>query len=272
MKLFVPLCASVPLFLVGCGSKTPGDLPKSPGAQQITIDAAGGKKVFADLYTSQSGKAKAVVLMFHQAHSSAGEYDIIAPKVKGPGFDCLAVDQRSGGDMYGANRTANQYSGDPGYMAAYADIERALGWAEKQGYKTIVVWGSSYSASFAFRLASEHKDVSAVIAFSPGEYFDDKTIVAKWAGGVRVPVLAVCTDKEEPDVSEILKSSPPGAAARLLRSGPDAIHGSSTLLPDKNPTGSQKYWNEVSKFLSAFGTVRHPKPGRPTAGGLQRKP
>jgi dienelactone hydrolase len=258
MKLLVPFCAS--LVLIGCGSAP--EPPKSPGAQEVSFDAASGKKVYADLYAAPK-KATAVVLMFHQAHSSAAEYYVIAPMVNRLGFDGLAVDQRSGGDMYGKNRTADQYSGSPSYMDAYADIEAALKWAESQGYKKIIAWGSSYSASFMFRLASEHKDIAAVIAFSPGEYFDqDKGIVAKWASGVSVPVMAVCQESEKPDVTAILNSKPAGAAPRTLYCDDKAIHGSSTLRVDKNPQGAGEYRKDVEEFLRAFAPAGAKKPAK----------
>jgi pimeloyl-ACP methyl ester carboxylesterase len=155
--------------------------------------------------------------------------------------------------MYGPNRTAAQYSVDPGYPAAYNDVQGALAWAQKEGYKTIVAWGSSYSACLVLRLASERpRELKAVISFSPGEYFDDKGVVARWAHGVTVPVLAVCTSQENAVVDEILKARSAGAAARDLRSGPDAIHGSSTLRPDKNHDGAEHYWGYVEKFLKPY--------------------
>lgn len=237
----------VALSLVACGSKSP-PMPKPALAKEITFPAKDGKKVFADLYRAGATQSTAVILMFHQAHSSAAEYYPIAPRVSKLGFDCLAVDQRSGGDMYGPNRTAAQYSGDPGYMAAYNDVEGALDWAQKQGYTTIVAWGSSYSSCLVLRLGSDHPDaLKAVIGYSPGEYFDDKGIVAQWAAGVKVPVYAVNTVDERADADGILKGHIGERMASVA-----VIHGSSTLRSDKNPKGAEKCWKDLEPFLKSY--------------------
>ena len=60
------------------------------------IHEAGGK-VFGDLYRAKSS-TRGLILMFHQAGSNYTEYSGIAPRVAALGWDCLAVDQRSGGD------------------------------------------------------------------------------------------------------------------------------------------------------------------------------
>src|SRR5512141_1038686 len=95
--LLVPLAA-------GCAQAGP-PVPKPVAAREISFAAKDGGKVFADLYRSGPKAAGAVVLMFHQARSSAAEYYPIAPRVQKLGFECFAVDQRSGGDIYGSNRT-----------------------------------------------------------------------------------------------------------------------------------------------------------------------
>ena len=135
-----------------------------------------------------------------------------------------------------------------GYIAAYNDVDGALAWAQKQGYKTILAWGSSYSSCLVLRLGSDNPHaLKAVISYSPGEYFDDKGVVAKWAAGVKVPVYAVSTVDERPAVDDILK----GHVGQKMASA-DVIHGSSTLRSDKNPSGAESCWKDLEPFLKTY--------------------
>lgn len=231
----------------------------APGSQEITFKAADGVTVYTDLYKSlpkDSGvmPLKTIVLMFHQAGSNAKEYTEIAPRIAKMGVDCLAVDQRAGGMMFGAsNRTQMHAGGKVDYMAAYQDMQAALEWAQDQKYQRIIVWGSSYSASLALRLASENSSVYAVLSFSPGEYFDQKGLVAGWNSALKVPVFIACTEDEKTEqVQAIVKAADPDPVRKandVLFTAPEGMHGSSTLHHRGNVESETAYWAATEKFL-----------------------
>ena len=222
---------------------------QAPKPAEIEFKAADGNRVVADYYNA-AGESSTIILLFHQARSNANEYAPIAPRLVAEGYDCLATDQRSGGDMY---KPANRI-GSPGapYMAAYPDMLGALKWAKAKGYKTIAAWGSSYSASLALKLAAEHSEVDAVLAFSPGEYFDDETIVKDWNMKVQVPTLMAMTPKEGEEGGLLLHGASSHSEARkradMLVSFPDSVHGSSTLREDKNPKTIKSTYRPLSVF------------------------
>ena len=217
------------------------------GSTEVEFKAADGGKAFGDLYKGPAG-TKAVILMFHQAGASSAEYVDIAPRVAKLGFDCLAIDQRSGGVMFGAlNRALKEHPGPQTYQTAYLDIEGAYNWAGAEHYQTIIAWGSSYSASLALRLAAEKADIKAVMSFSPGEYFDQKGLVAGWASGVKVPTLMAFTQEEAQDGTSLF-SALPSSTKNVMASFPMGKHGSSTL---KSRDGEQ-YWTAVEAFLKPF--------------------
>ncbi|MGI8923836.1 MAG: alpha/beta hydrolase [Fimbriimonadales bacterium] len=225
---------------------------KAVKSAEVELKASDGKRVVADLYTT-AGRSSVILLLFHQARSSAAEYAPIAPRLVAEGYDCLATDQRSGGDMYEpANRV-----GSPGapYMAAYPDMLGALAWAKAKDYKTIVAWGSSYSASLAMKLATQHAEVDAVLAFSPGEYFDALTTVKNWNMKVQVPTFMAMTPEEGEEGGLLLYEASSHSEARkhsdMFVSFPDGVHGSSTLREDKNPKSYKKYFQAAISFLKA---------------------
>lgn len=247
------------ISLVGCGQSDPPVPPEAieaeKEAQQLALRAADGTKVFAWRYPAGNKKAERVILCFHQAGSNAAEYAAIAPRFNKLGFDCLAIDQRSGGEMWGReNKTAAQFPENPGYMNAYPDLVSALDWAKSEGYKKIVACGSSYSASLAMKLASEHPEVSAVMAFSPGEYFDIQRTTRSWNAQVAVPTLFACDKAGGAEgVINIMGGTPdlPGRHRDSIAINKEGVHGASTLRPDRNPKSAEFYWKAVEDFLAA---------------------
>ncbi len=220
-------------------------------SQEGLFKAKDGTDTFGDLYHSQT-TAKGIVLMFHQADSNSGEYALIAPQVAKLGYDCMAVDLRSGGDMFGViNRTVRAHGGSRSYEEAYQDMQGALSWAKGQRYPKIMIWGSSYSASLCLRLARESTDVNAALAFSPGEYFADDATVRTWAQNDHVPTLMAFTQSELHHVGNDLFGALPGSEKNVLVSFPSGVHGSSTLREDRNRDGYAEYWAATEKFLVA---------------------
>lgn len=225
------------------------------GTQQVTLKAADGVTVYGTYYPA--ARPKALILLFHQAGSSSAEYATIAPRLAEAGYSALAIDQRSGGALFGPNRTATalddatakRLEGDAGYLMALPDLQAALDWAEARKLPTIA-WGSSYSSSLAFLLAAANPGkVRAVLAFSPGEYFSDPMIVRRAAAKLAVPVFVTTSGK--PD--EIARARPvfdavPGAdnVVYVPRNG---VHGSSTLILARNPKGAAENWEAVMAFL-----------------------
>lgn len=245
-----------PALLVACLTLACSERSPRPDSRAaaggFSIKAADGVVVYGDLYEGPRRDKGPVVLLFHQAGSSAAEYEPIAPRLVQAGFSCLAVDQRSGGDMFGRNRTVqeNGFETPQLYEAAYADLVAALDWAVQKGYDPIIVWGSSYSASLCLRLAAEREEVDAVLAFSPGEYFGEKGVVAEWASRVRVPVFVASSPGEVEKASAIFERIRSSGSSQFV---PDeGVHGSSMLRTDKNPEGAEEAWRATLSFLRRY--------------------
>jgi dienelactone hydrolase len=223
-------------------------------AEPVTLSAADGTKVYGE-WTPAQGAPKGVMVLFHQAHANHSEYAPIAPKLAQAGWASLAVDQRSGDELFGAkNRTAAQFKETPGYLEAMPDLEAALAEGVKRnGGKPVIVVGSSYSATLVFALAAKHpSDVRAVIAFSPGEYFQDKHYARSAAAQLKVPLYV--TSASDPDevrrAKEVLDASP--STQKVQHTPKHGVHGASTLRTDRNAAGAQENWDALMKFLSSL--------------------
>jgi dienelactone hydrolase len=230
----------------------------SASAEPVTFQAADGVKVFGDYQGSKDG-SRPLILLFHQASSNQHEYDTIAPRLNGLGFDTLAIDQRSGGSAYGqTNKTAAAARSGPDFLAALPDLEAALAWGVTRGgagakSPKILVWGSSYSASLVFVLAAKNPDkVTGVLSFSPGEYFSSRSLVREAAAKVKVPVF-VSSASDPGEIGEAKAILTSSAASQKVQHIPkNGTHGSSSLRDDRNPRGAAENWNAVAGFLKAL--------------------
>jgi len=221
--------------------------------EPLTLKAADGVVIHGVYY--KAPHPKALILLFHQAGSGKGEYASIGPRLVSAGYSAMAIDQRSGGELFGTNETVAALPKSAGYLEAKPDLEAALAWGQAQKLP-IAIWGSSYSSSLVFVIAAEHPDtVKAVLAFSPGEYFDDKTMIGNAAKKVTVPVFVTSANSaDEINAAHAIISQSPSATKVQYIPKSGGVHGSSTLLPVRNQTGAEANWGAVLSFLGkVFG-------------------
>lgn len=217
-------------------------------ADKVSFKADDGLRIYATYFAAEKSKAP-IIICFHMAGSNKGEYGAIAPLLIVKGFNVLSVDLRSGGPAFGQiNETAKQLKKPADIGAALPDMRAAVTWARRHNPKSkIILWGSSYSASLAIVLATEDKRVSAVLAFSPGEYFQEG-IVAAAAAKISVPLFVTSSKSEVDSVQAIYDA----ATAQKTQFTPKRAgrHGSSALL--LSATETAEYWKAVDEFLFAL--------------------
>lgn len=230
--------------------------PSMMAVSSVNFIADDGLTVSGKFY--RATKPKALILLFHQANSSMGEYATIAPRLADMGYSALAIDQRSGGAMFGKNLTAARIQSPASYGDALHDLEAALKWSGGTNLP-VIVWGSSYSAALVFKLAAKHpNDILAVIAFSPGEYLGSGTPVAAAAAKVSVPVyVSVGSDAAELNAAKPVFEAI-GSKRKTLHVPKIGTHGSSTLIAELNKKGAATNWAAVEKFLMAVDEEKPP--------------
>ena len=234
--------------LVGSGSLCVG------AATPVILRAADGVMVFGS-WERASRARQGTIAMFHMAGSNRGEYAPIAKELARLGWDSLAIDQRSGGQLWGqSNETARGVRGEAGFGQALPDLETALA-AVRQDNPAgpILIMGSSYSAALAFVLAAQ--GVDAVLAFSPGEFIAGRSIRTA-ASLVTCPLFVTSSSDpaEVADAKRLLEASPSRLKRQYVSS--HGTHGASTLRADSNPDGQAENWQAVRDFLSAVKANR----------------
>ena len=222
----------------------------------ITFPSTDSLPITADLYAPLPPSAPFIVL-FHQAGASRGEYREIAPKLVAMGFNCMAVDQRSGESADGVpNETARAADArhlQVSMLSARQDLESSLRYArERYARGPLLAWGSSYSAALVLVVAGQERGIAdGVLAFSPGEYFPvapgSPTLVTDAAHAIRVPVFITSARSETADWRPIYAALTPSLRRAYVPEA-DGRHGSSALL--KETPGQEGYWQAVRGFLN----------------------
>ena len=225
--------------------------------KQIEFDSADGLKVTADLYMQSDDKSTPFIVLCHQAGWSRGEYREIAPKLNELGFNCLAIDQRSGGAVNSVvnetARRAKKAGKDADYVAAEPDIVAAAKYAKENfADGKLILWGSSYSAALVLHIAGENPDLmDATLSFSPGEYFKSQGKRAGWiesaAKNIKCPVFITSAKKEFNNWEKIYAAVTADGKAKFLPST-NGNHGSRALW--KKFDDSKDYWAAVESFLN----------------------
>jgi pimeloyl-ACP methyl ester carboxylesterase len=217
-------------------------------SRRVKFPSKDGVTITADMY--EANPSYPWVVLFHMAQSSRGEFQRIAPKLNKLEVNCIAVDLRSGKENnFIVNETyvlAKNTGLGTSYMDAEMDMKAAIEKAYLIARKPVIVFGSSYSASLAIKLATEMPQVKAVIAFSPGEYFGKELNVAATASGLTKPTFIACGSDEKKYTDEIANSVK--SSKKIYFAPPKGgAHGSKCL--DKGTEGETEYWIQMINFI-----------------------
>jgi dienelactone hydrolase len=219
--------------------------------ETISFTAKDQIKVTGDLYMTENTDAP-FILLFHQASFSRGEYTETALMFNEWGFNCLAVDQRSGKQVNGilneTHKEALKKGSGTKYPDAFVDLEAAYTYVKKRfDPKKLIALGSSYSASLVFVLAAKHSDISGIVSFSPGEYFTyEKLKIEDWAKKVTCPVFVSSSKKEATDCKLIFEKAKNPKNIQFIPET-KGFHGSKALWKSKE--GYRAYRKALRTFL-----------------------
>ncbi|MHA7059626.1 dienelactone hydrolase family protein [Aquimarina sp. M1] len=229
----------------------PGTLGKKYQPKQVTLTSADGLSVHANLYHIE--KHKPVILLCHQAGYNRLEYADIAPKLNEMGYNCLAVDLRSGGNFAEkTNITAERAKNDGlknQMVDSQQDIKAAIAFLTKEYNQKVIVWGSSYSSSLALLEAVSNNNINAVIAFSPGNYFgEDALSLSTVFKKTNTPFLVTSSKKEAPSLTSLIGAIKLNKKQSQFIPQSEGFHGSKAVWTGQK--GAVEYWEAIITFLN----------------------
>jgi pimeloyl-ACP methyl ester carboxylesterase len=216
---------------------------------KVTFSASDSLRITADLYFNNYNYP--FILLFHQNGYSRGEYAGIAEKLMNLDYNCLAVDLRSGGKVnYIKNETAAR--AQAGNMScrlidSRKDILAAIEYTKKYNDIPVILFGSSYSASLCILVGKNNKRVNAVIAFSPGEYFEPEISVKNALKDFNKPLFVSSSENEYSYILNMLDFAPDSILTIYRHKEGNDYHGANVLW-ESNIT-SKECWLELLMFF-----------------------
>lgn len=205
--------------------------------------------ITADLYLKDYSYP--FILLFHQAESSRGEYREIARKLLNLGYNCLAVDLRSGDTMnFVRNETAldaQQKHLPTRFIDALSDVKAAINYIGEKSSKPLVLFGSSYSASLCLLEAKNNPKVKAVVAFSPGEYFRPEITMRDKLEDFDKPVFVATSKLENEYVVKMMEPVPDDLKTIYTPPKSKGTHGAKALWSSNKDNDA--YWLELLLFF-----------------------
>jgi len=234
--------------------------PPNLSTGTISFPSLDGLQISADLYIKHNLDAPFIILS-HRAGWSRGEYLEVAPKLNALGFNCMAIDLRSGKEKFGVVNQTFEAAVTAGkatlYVDALQDWQAAFDYARGHYAKgKVIIWGSSFSSSLAISIAKANAGkVDGLLCFSPGEYFDgiygkSASAVQDAAKGLVVPTFFTSKkseyDKDRKAIFNVIEAT----NKTYFVPETEGKHGSEALF--STTTENQAYWAAVIKFLAPF--------------------
>lgn len=220
--------------------------------EPVVLHSSDAVTIYGTLTPSRPHNDK-VLLLFHQARANRHEYDSLIAGFNKLGYDTLAIDQRSGGDLFGGhNETVQRLGKSADYLDAAPDLDATLAWAKRKHYGKIIAVGSSYSSTLVILLAAKHPPgLTAIASFSPGEYFDNKNLIKDAAAKVTIPFYITTDPDEAANVTDVLRNA---HGSNIVYYQPQAgVHGASTLVQSRDPAGYAANLKSFDDFLRRVG-------------------
>jgi hypothetical protein len=259
-KLFFPLV--VFLTLISCnGSNSETDpnqqetdstkeVATEQKMQTVEFESQDSLLITANLY--ETDPSYPLMILCHQAKFCKYEYAGVAERFNEMGFNCLAVDLRSGGPI-AANRNetwlrAVELKKPTDYLSAEQDIVAAINYGYEKYKRPVILLGSSYSSTLCIYQALENEKVSSVIAFSPGNYFAPERgdLIEKMIPFEK-PFFLTAANQEMPFVRELVLGRQRNDQQIVFSPEGEGMHGARVLWPTQE--GGEEYWIALEKFL-----------------------
>ena len=229
----------------------PGELGDKYPPTSVDFKSKDDLEIHGNLY--EIGKTEPVILLMHQAGYNRMEYADIAPKLNEMGFNCLAIDLRSGGTFDGEPNITSQRAKakglKPEFIDAQQDVNAAIDYVYKKYGQNVILWGSSYTSSLALLEGAQNDHVKAILSFSPGDYFKDAApSLATVFTEIDKPFFVTSSKNEAKAIIALRSESRMQENQSQFIPVSSGYHGSRVLW--EGQTGAEEYWTAVIDFLN----------------------
>ncbi len=237
------------LFFLTAGLSSSAQLIRK---SEIRFPASDGLPITADHYFGS--EQYPYILLFHQELSSRAEYDSIAYRFVKMKYNCLSVDLRSGESYeFTDNQTAKRARNrdvSRNLRSSERDILASIEFADSLSGQAVILLGSSASATLCLKVAENNPRVAAVLAFSPGEFFQPDIELKEIVSGMNKPVFFAGSKDEIPYLLEIFSAMDPALVTMPRDLEQNHFRGTDMLRPE-NPLHDQ-LWLSLLLFIKSI--------------------
>jgi pimeloyl-ACP methyl ester carboxylesterase len=166
-------------------------------------------------------------------------------------YNCLAIDLRVGGSVgftdNETNRNAVSQNRPIQMPDALKDLQAAISYVKRFNERPVILFGSSYSASLCLLAAVNNPAVRAVVAFSPGEYFQPRINMEEEIVKIDKPVFVSATLPEYSYLRKMTAGIPAGQLTLFKPAKGNGVHGARALTSDD--ATHEEYWFALMMFF-----------------------
>ena len=194
------------------------------------------------------------IILCHQDGSNRSEFYEIAPRLLNLNYNCLAIDLRAGGNVdFTENETAERALSENRTISlidAREDIVAAIQYVQRFNQQPVILFGSSYSASLCLLTSMNNPLVKAVVAFSPGEYFQPRINVGEEIRKIDKRIFVSATQAEYSYLERMMAGIPQDRFTLFKPENSNGYHGARALC-STNSTRNE-YWFALTMFFKGL--------------------
>jgi dienelactone hydrolase len=215
----------------------------------VSFTSVDSLKITADEYFVSADKP--YIILLHEQGSSRGEFKAIAQRLCKMDFNCLAVDLRNGGNSDRISNETARRCRDQKCTTGPADVEKdikaAIEYACEKNPAPVILFGCGANASLSLKVAAEDDSVRAVVALSPGEYFQPELSIQDTIASLSKPAFVASSKMEFPYVSQLVSSVNVQYVTLFQPQLGEGKRGSAALSSDNE--NQSEYWFALLLFF-----------------------
>jgi hypothetical protein len=215
------------LFFICC---TAGSMK---GQEVVYFYASDSAKMRGELYLRDYNLPFMILCLDDAGERS--EFHDIAPRLLNLDYNCLAIDPGSGGSRH--ITLANALSG----------LHAALAYVSRFNNQPVILVGSSWSASLCLVEAASNTRLKAIVALSPGEYFQPAISMPDVLEKINRPVFICGTRAEFSYLQKMAEKQPAGRLTLFQPEKGKGVHGAAALAG--NDITRDEYWFALMMFF-----------------------
>jgi pimeloyl-ACP methyl ester carboxylesterase len=203
------------------------------GQEVVYFFSSDSSKIRGNLYLRDYNLP--FMILCHGEATDRNEFSDIAPRLLNLNYNCLAIDMGT--------------SGDHNFSPANAQISirAAIAYVKRFSSQPVVLLGSSWSASLCLLEASSNPQIRAIVALSPGEYFQPRILMSDVVKKIRQPVFICGTRAEFSYLQKMVEERTADGVTLFQPEKGKGVHGAAAL--SANDITRDEYWFALMMFF-----------------------